>query len=88
MSDNLSKMGEDCICLLSYVSKHRDEKQTYRSLAKDINAPVKTVWWIIEYAREEGGRSMLGRMAQKYGYTYYLMPPPKIIDVEKITLKY
>ena len=88
MSDEDCKMAEDCICLLSYVSKHRADEQTYQSLSDAINAPLMTVWHIIEYAKDEGAESLLGMMAQKHGYLYSVKVRDKLIDVVKITDKY
>lgn len=83
-------MARDCLCLLAYVSKHRAKRprQSYTRLARATGIPRKSLYNIIGEAQVMGGESMLGVMAEKYGYAFNVKVAPNIIDVEKISDKH
>ena len=64
------KMADDCLCLLTYVARHRQDSQTWGSLAEAANINVETLRHIIDYAIEEGESSLLAKIARKYAFSY------------------
>lgn len=80
-------MVDDCICLLAYVSKHRNESQSIRTLADACGIHERTLFHIITDCKDT-----LMRVAHAYGYDVLIYPSRKarnqfdrgqIIDVVK-----
>jgi len=61
------KMVDDCIVLLSYVSKHRNEPQSRRILSDATGIPEKTLMHILTDCQE-----ILWHTAEKYGYDIWV----------------
>ena len=59
----------DCLALLDYVSKHRDDPQTQESLSEVTGIPQRTISDILTDDMEESD-STLSRTAYKYGFEY------------------
>jgi len=59
----------DCLMLLDYVSKHRDDPQTQESLSEAIGMSQQRISEILN-EDEEWGDSTLSRTAYKYGFEY------------------
>jgi len=81
-------MVDDCIVLLAYVSKHRNEPQSIRILADACGIHERTLFHILTDCR-----STLLRVAHAYGYAVFIYPERRaknqfdrgqIIDVEKL----
>ncbi len=65
----MSRLENDCLAILSYVAAHRKEHQTFRSLSKGMNIPLKTLYRILTWHKKYGkNNSTLFRIAFKYGY--------------------
>lgn len=62
-----SKMVDDCIVLLAYVSKHRNEPQSIPILAERCGIPEATLYHMLTDCQD-----ILWRTAEKYGYDVYL----------------
>lgn len=80
----MSQLENDCLSILSYVSQHRGEYQTYRNLSKSCNIPLKTIHRIITWHFKYGeNNSVLFKIATKYGYDIKVFRnrPGVIIDV-------
>lgn len=86
------KMVDDCIVLLSYVSKHRDEPQSLRILSEATNVPVMTVVHLLTDCQE-----VLRHAAETYGYDVWVADSfpakcqfdrSKLIDAVKLLDKY
>ena len=68
MKDRPRQLENDCLALLAYVAKHRDEPQTYRSLSEATGIPLQTLREIIlwpsmtceDYCIPHGNRSNHG----------------------------
>ena len=77
---------EDCHALLSYLSKHRGEPQSYPKLDEATGIPRSTIHAIITEARYNRN-SLLSTTAHRYGFVYRLFNRPEcgeggpIIDV-------
>jgi len=69
-----TKMADDCLVLLDYVSKHPDEYQTQESLSEVTGIPQQTISDILKDERETDC-SMLSMIAYKYGFDYHVYPP-------------
>ena len=76
-------MVDDCLCLLSYVSKHRGEWQTLLGLAEQTGIPRKNLSEIIKEAALDKYESLLWGVARRYGYDFCILNGAgRIIDVE------
>ncbi len=73
----------DCLCLLQWVSRHRDDKQTYESLAESTGVPATTIHRLIVEAVEDPCGSSLTRAAYKFHFEWEIMDSNgKILDAE------
>lgn len=76
-------MEDHCLALLSYVSKHRHEPQSYQILEDETGVPVGTIKALIHFHREHGTRNCYLCMAsQKYRYSFKVYPEgaDKVMD--------
>lgn len=72
------------MALLSYVSKHRNDRQSLRVLADECGIPLGTLCVILNYHREHGKKPCyLCITATKYNYSFvvYKEGREQIIDV-------
>ena len=85
-------MTDHCICLLSYVSRHRNEPQSITKLAKQCKIPYTTLYTILGEAYASRDNSLLRGVALNYGYDFYVystwnnlrFPSPKNIKGTRI----
>jgi hypothetical protein len=91
------QMVGHCICLLSYVSTHREEPQSISNLANRCGIPKQSLWEILNEARCYDD-SILRGVALTYGYDFHVFstwnsmtfPSPKgckktrVLDVVKL----
>lgn len=76
------EMVDDCIALLSYVSKHRNEWQTIQGLAEKCGIPRLNLRMIIIDADMNKTESLLWGVAVRYGFLYRILHRVgSIIDV-------
>jgi len=61
---------DDCLALLSYVSKHRNEPQSINQLSEEIGIPVSSLREMIIEAEELRDHSYLSEVAYKYGFDF------------------
>ncbi len=74
---------DDCLCLLNWVSKHRDEKQTYKSLGEAAGVPTSVVFKLIAEAEADPHGSSLTRAAYKWHFEWEIKTKDgKILDAE------
>lgn len=75
-------LERDCLSLLSYVSKHRGERQTQRQLADAVGCSQQRISYLINSVRDYGmNGSVLAITASKYGYVFQLQHEQgKILD--------
>lgn len=81
---------------MAYIERERPANQSKRSLSRATGIPSTTLALIISNA-EEGGNSMLGMVADKYGFSFHIYSDwrdknphrkKKILDVVKETYNY
>lgn len=73
----------DCFSLLNWVSKHRDDKQTYESLSEATGVPTTTIWHLITEVEENPCGSSLTRAAYKFRFEWEIKTKDgKILDAE------
>lgn len=84
----MSSAEDNCLALLSFVSKHRNEYQSLRSLEEATGIPREYLREIIHEA-QYSLCSDLSETAERYGFQFHIYPqwntkskrPKRIIDV-------
>lgn len=78
-----SHREDDCLCLLNWASKHRDDRQTYRSLEASTGIPRSVICTLIAEAEEDPYGSSLTRAAYKWRFEWRIKTKDgKILDAE------
>lgn len=78
-----SRMIDDCLVLLDYVSKHPDEDQSYEGLSKKCGISRRMLRKIIRDARYRYD-STLARTAHKYSFDFEVFDGPTLRYKKKL----
>lgn len=80
-------LKNDCIAVLTFVSKHRNERQTWKILSEGTGIPYETLRQMVLWFRHDPNNWALRNYATEYGYLVKFIGnhrEGKILDVEFI----
>ncbi len=81
--DERAHRENDCLSLLQYASKHRDEPQTLASLSEATGVPTSMVFRLIAEAEADPYGSSLTRAAYKFRFEWEIKTKEgKLLDAE------